>query len=235
MIRFRPLLWPTLFTVPAILVLVGLGTWQLQRLEWKLGLIANIESRTGLAPLPLPPNAALDSAALEYRPVTVRGRFRHDKEMHLIAASRRGNSGYQIITPLDRADGGTILVNRGWVPKEKVDPATRPQGQVAGEVTVTGLVRKTWHQGWFVPDNNPERNIWFFGDAPAMARHAGIEAPPLFIEADGAENPGGLPIGGQTRLKIPNDHLGYALTWFGFAIVLAVIYLVYHRREGRLG
>jgi surfeit locus 1 family protein len=235
MMRLRPLLWPTLFTVPAILVLIGLGTWQLQRLEWKLGLIANIESRTGLAPIPLPANATLDAEALEYRPVAVRGRFRHASEMHLIAASRRGNSGYQVITPLDRADGGTVLINRGWVPKEKKDPASRPEGQVAGEVAVTGLVRKPWHQGWFVPDNNAERNIWFFGDAAAMARHAGIEAPPLFVEADATANPGGLPLGGQTRLNIPNDHLGYALTWYGFAVVLAVIYVVYHRREGRLG
>jgi surfeit locus 1 family protein len=234
MARFRPLLWPTLFTVPAIVVLIGLGVWQLERLEWKLGIIANIESRTGLPPIALPPNDAIDPDALEYRPVTVRGRFQHEKEMHLIAASRRGNSGYQVITPLERADGGTVLVNRGWVPKEKVDPATRSEGQLPGEVTVTGLVRKPWHQGWFVPDNNPERNIWFYGDAQAMARHAGVDAPPVFIEADATENPGGFPIGGQTRLNIPNDHLGYALTWFGFAVVLAVIYFVYHRREGRL-
>lgn len=235
MARFRPLLWPTLFTVPAILVLIGLGTWQMQRLEWKLGLIANIESRSGLPPIALPSNATLDPDALEYRPVTVRGRFRHESEMHLIAASRRGNSGYQIVTPLDRVDGGTILVNRGWVPKEKKDSATRADGQVAGEVAVGGLIRKTWAQGWFVPDNNPARNIWFYGDAPAMARHAGVDAPPLFIEADASPNQGGLPIGGQTRLNIPNDHLGYALTWYGFAVVLAAIYLVYHRREGRLG
>ncbi len=234
MARFRPLLWPTLFTVPAIIALLGLGTWQVQRLQWKLGIIETIESRTKLSAIPLPANVSIDPAALEYRPVTVRGRFRHDKELHLIATTKRGNAGYQVIVPFDRADGGAILVNRGWVPTDKKDQATRREGLVEGEVTVTGLVRKAWHQGWFVPDNSLERNVWFFGDAAGMAKAAGVEVPPIFLDADATPNPGGLPIGGQTRLEIPNDHLGYALTWYGFAVVLAAIYFVYHRREGRI-
>ncbi len=232
--KFRPALWPTLFTIPALITLVALGTWQVERLAWKNGILATIEANTKLPAIPLPPNHGIDPQALEYRPVTVTGTFRHDKEVHLLATTKRGNTGYQVIVPLDRADGGTVLVNRGWVPTARRDPASRPESLTAGQVTVTGLLRKSWQQGWFVPDNEPSRNVWFYGDAEAMARHMGVTAPPVFVEADATPNPGGLPMGGQTRLDIPNNHLSYVLTWYGFALVLVVIYIAYHRREGRL-
>lgn len=231
---FRPALWPTLFTIPALITLIGLGTWQIERLKWKNSILATIEENASLPAIPLPPSDRIDAAALEYRPVTVTGTFRHDKEVHLLATTKRGNTGYQLIVPLDRADGGVVLVNRGWVPKEKKTAESRPESQPQGQVTVTGLLRKTWHQGWFVPDNEPVKNVWFYGDAEAMARHMGVNAPPVFIEADATPNPGILPMGGQTRLDIPNNHLSYVLTWYGFAVVLVVIYIAYHRREGRL-
>lgn len=230
---FRPAFWPTLFTIPAILVLLGLGTWQVQRLAWKNDIVARIQERLGQPPVPLP--AAPDADALEYRRVTVTGAFLHDREAHLIAASINGNAGYHVIVPLRRADGGHVLVNRGWAPQDRKAAETRRDGQVAGERAVTGVVRKPWRQGWFVPDNDPGRNVWFYGDAAGMARVMGVpDAPALFVDADATPNPGGFPIGGQTRVDIPNNHLSYAVTWYGFAIVLAVVYLFWHRREGRL-
>jgi len=232
-LAFRPALWPTLFTVPAILVLLGLGTWQVQRMAWKNDIVARIDQRLSAAPVPLP--ARLDDVdGWEYRRVTVAGRFLHDREQYLLANEKRGVSGYHVVTPLERADGGgAVLVNRGWVPPERKNPATRAEGQVAGPVSLTGVVRKPWHQGWFVPDNDVGKNIWFYGDAAAMAQAMKVTAPLFFIEVDAAPNPGRLPQGGQTRVDIPNNHLQYAITWYAFSIVLLAIYFVWHRKQGR--
>lgn len=230
---FRPALWPTVLTVPALLVLLALGTWQMQRLAWKTNLIQGMESRISAPAVDLPVGA-LDVGEWEYRRVRVSGRFLHDKEFHLLAVSRNGQHGYQIVTPLRRATD-VVLVNRGWVPRERKEAATRPAGQVAGDVTIAGVVRKPWGQGLFVPDNDSARNLWFFGDAAAMRRAAAISGPDLFVEAVAEPVPGGLPVGGQTRLDIPNRHLQYALMWYGFAVALAAIYVLWHRRERRDG
>lgn len=231
---FRPALWPTVFTIPALVVLVLLGTWQTQRLFWKRDLIATIERGIAADAVPLPAGL-LDAAAWAYRRVTVRGTFDFSREYHLIAHTERGNFGYHVVVPLRRADGaGWVLVNRGWVPPSHKDPATRAAGQIAGEVTVTGLVRQPWGQGWFVPENDTAKNIWYFGDAAGMLTASGITAAPaLFIEADAAPNPGGFPAGGQTRVRLPNNHLAYAVTWYSGAVVLAVIYVLWHRRRDR--
>src|SRR4051812_34029425 len=98
--KFRPALWPTLFTIPAIIVLLGLGTWQVQRLEWKLDLIHRIAARFDAPAVPLPA-AGVDVDAMEYRRVSVAGRFRHEAEVHLVATSVNGNAGYHVITPLE--------------------------------------------------------------------------------------------------------------------------------------
>lgn len=230
---FRPTFWPTVFSVPAVLLLIGLGIWQLQRLAWKEHIIETITARAGAEIAPLPPNGAIDPDALEYRRMRVSGRFLHDKEMHLLSHTYRGNFGYHLYTPLVRDDGsGILLINRGWVPAANKNPETRKDSQPERTVTVEGYVRKGWHQGWFVPDNDPGRNLWFYADIPAMAATAAVALPPVFIEA-GPTPEGTLPIGGQTRLDIPNDHLQYAVTWFGFAVLLVIIYILYHQRRER--
>ncbi len=232
--EFRPTLWPTLVAAPALLVLIGLGVWQLERLAWKRTLIATIEARLEAPAVALPAEVR-DPEAWGYRRVVVRGRFLHDREIHLFAHDRRGQLGYFVVTPLRRADGGFVLVNRGWVPAARKDPATRPAGQVEGPVEIEGIVRLPWRQGWFVPDNDPAENVWFWGDLEGMAAAAGIAAPALLVDAGPAPNPGGLPVGGQTKVRFRNDHLGYALTWFGLAAGLAVVYVLYHLRREASG
>ena len=234
---FRPTFWPTAFTIPALIVLLGLGTWQVQRLHWKEGLIADRTARTTAPPLALPAaGVPLSPAALtdlDFRHGTATGVFLHEREMYLAARTMGGSVGYQIVTPLQEADGSIVLVNRGWVPETRKDPAKRANGQVAGSVTVDGAIRTPGAQNWLQPDNQPAQNIWFWSDLPAMAAHAGV-APdklvPVFLEAGASPNPGGLPIGGQTKVKLPNDHLQYAITWYALAVGLAVIYVLYHRR-----
>jgi surfeit locus 1 family protein len=232
---FRPLLWPTVFTVPAVLLMLGLSVWQLERLQWKTALIAERTERTHAAPVALPKDGD-DLAAAEFRHVALQGSFLHDRELLLAARSHLGVAGYHIVTPFRLDDGTTVLVDRGWVPDNRKDPKTREQGQLAGTVTVDGLIRRPVAQGWLVPDNEPGHNIWFWFDLPAMARHAGITGPlaPVYVDAAKTPIPGGYPLGGETRIELPNDHLQYAITWFLLAVALIVIYLVFHHQRGRL-
>ncbi|MDH3594519.1 MAG: SURF1 family protein [Rhodospirillales bacterium] len=234
--RFRPAFWPTLFTLPMLATLIGLGTWQLQRLEWKQARIAERETRSIAPAIDLPREIA-DPQALEFRRVALTGRFLHAREMYLNGRTYKGQVGVHVVTPFVLSDGRGLLVDRGWVPMARKDPASRPDGQVAGIVTLEALLRSG---GWtgsrtFRPDNRPEENLWFWVDPVAMAAWAGLEDPvtALYAAAGAAENPGGLPVGGQTRVTLRNDHLQYALTWYALAVALAVIYGLYHRkREG---
>jgi surfeit locus 1 family protein len=215
-------------TLSSLLVLLALGGWQLQRLHWKTGLIEFREARIEAPPVPMPTDPTLtgsDGETLEFRRVTVTGRFLNDREIYL-AVLRLGKSAFDVITPLRRDDGTTVLVDRGWVPAAARAPARRAAGQIAGPTTVEGLARAGGRRGWFTPDNDPERNYWFWLDIPAMAAFAGVEAPPLVIEAGPAANPGGLPLGRDYRVDLPNDHLYYAVTWFSLAAALGVIYVL---------
>nr|XP_012637460.1 surfeit locus protein 1 isoform X3 [Microcebus murinus] len=175
----------------------GLGTWQVQRRKWKLNLIAELESRVLAEPIPLPADP-VELKALEYRPVKVRGHFDHSKELYMMPRtmvdpareaqeagriSSSAESGAYVITPFHCPDLGiTILVNRGFVPRKKVNPDTRRKGQIEGEVDLVGMVRLTETRKPFVPENNPERNHWYFRDLEAMARITG--ADPIFIDAN---------------------------------------------------
>lgn len=228
---FRPTLWLTVCALLGLTVLLGLGVWQVQRLLWKQDLIDTVTAQMAEPPVALP--ARIDDPAVwRYRRVTVTGTFLHDKEIHLIAHDGHGRLGYNVITPLVRQDGGgTVLVNRGWVSTDNKDPATRAEGQVSGVVTIDGIVRLPWRQGWFVPDNDVQANVWFWGDVTGMAAAAGVDAPALLVGADATANPGDLPVGGQTRVTFRNDHLQYALTWFALAICLVVIYVLFSRRR----
>ncbi len=228
--RFRPTLWPTLFTAPALIVLVGLGTWQVERLHWKEDLIAMREARSSAAPIALPGDDA-GPASFEFSRARVVGRFMNDKEMLLAARSLNGNVGFHVVAPFVEEDGRAILVDRGWIPLELKEPKSREAGEIEGITTVEGLLRGSQMPSWLVPDNRPEEGVWFYVDVPAMAKWAGLaRARPYFLEAGPAPNPGRYPIGGQSRIELPNNHLQYALTWYSFAVSLAVIYFLYHRR-----
>lgn len=226
----RPTLAISLVTLVALAILIGLGTWQLQRLHWKTDLLARIAAHRDAAPVPLPADIA-DLADWDYRPVTVTGHFL-DPQMPLAGRQHAGALGYQLVVPLERADGtGFVLVNRGWVPVDKLDPATRPDPAAAGEVMVTGLARVPPEPGWLAPANQPERNLWYSVDIAAMAAHAYLSrTAPVVVEA-GPTPEGDLPIGGQTVVNIPNNHLQYVFTWYAFAVVLAGIFIAYHWRR----
>jgi surfeit locus 1 family protein len=217
-----------------IAALLALGTWQIQRLHWKEGLIAEREAAVAAAPVPLP--ATLDAARdLDFHRVRAEGVFRHDREMQVNATDRTsGIGGYLVVTPLDLGDGRVVLVERGWVPRERRAAGSRIEGNVTGRVVVDGLLRLPQAKpGWFVPENDPARGEWFYIDPAAMARAAGVSALPYYVEAGPAPNPGNLPKGGQADTALRNDHLQYAITWYALAAALAVIYIVLIRRHAQ--
>lgn len=228
--KFKPQFWPTVFTVPAIVVMIGLGIWQVQRLLWKNALIAEISAKIEAPVIDLPIND-IDSETLDYRHVRLTGTFDHDKEIYLVAHSLRGNLGYHILTPMHLQDGRWVIVNRGWVPQNLRDGASRPEGQLKGVVTLTGVARKAQKQGWLVPDNDPANNTWFYVDPRQIGAALGIDVLPIVVVADKTDVPGIYPLGGQVRITIANNHLSYAITWFSLALVLAVIYVIWHLRR----
>ena len=236
--NFRPTFWPTVFTVPAVLLMLGLSVWQVQRLQWKEGLIAERTSRIGAPAMALPGDASLgvaDLANIEYRHVQAQGQFLNDKEIFLGARTFEGSAGYHVITPFRLADGRTVLVDRGWIPLDRKEAAKRSAGEIEGPTLVDGVIRLQGRQTWFVPDNRPDLDFFFWVDLPAMAKFAGLPNAEtrFYLEAGPVKNPGGFPIGGQTRIDLPNDHLQYAITWFALAAALIVIYVLYHRGLAR--
>lgn len=237
----RPRTLPVLVVgLVALAILLALGTWQVERLKWKEGLIATIAERTHAAPLPL---AEIEqqyrtTGDVEYSPVRAEGTFFHEGERHFFA-TWEGQSGFYVYTPLRLADGRFLFVNRGFVPYDRKDPALRSEGQVSGTAAVTGLARNPLSEkpSFVVPENQPEKNIFYWKDRDAMAQTAGLpagaEVLPFFVDADASPNPGGLPVGGVTIIDLPNNHLQYALTWYGLAAALAAVLGVWLFRRPR--
>jgi surfeit locus 1 family protein len=205
-------------------LLLGLSVWQLERRVWKLDLIDRVTQRVHALPAAAPGPAVwsrVSAAGDEYRRVRVTGRFLNDRETLVKAVTDLG-TGFWVLTPLTTAQGYTVLVNRGFVPQERRDPATRVAGQVAAETVVTGLLRMTEPRGAFLRLNQPPDDRWYSRDvvAIARARHL-VGVAPYFIDADATPVRGGLPVGGLTVITFPNNHLVYALTWLALALLLA--------------
>ena len=213
----------------ALGILLSLGTWQVQRLYWKEGLLAEIEARRHAPATNLAAIEALAKAGedVDYRTVRVAGTYLNNKERHFFA-TYEGRTGYYVYTPLQLADGEILLVNRGFVSFERKEPEMRKQGQLTGEQTVTGLARAKLLEkpSWAVPDNDVAKNIFYWKDLDVMASSVGLDPAkvvPFFVDADATPHDGGMPIGGVTQFDLPNSHLQYAVTWYGLAAALVVI------------
>ncbi|MGC2413504.1 MAG: SURF1 family protein [Stellaceae bacterium] len=234
---FRPHLAPTLITIPIVITCAALGVWQLQRLEWKRGLIAQRETALAAAPVALPRTLG-EARRLEFHPVFAAGVFFNDKEIILNAIGPKGAAGFDVLTPLREVDGRTLFVNRGFVPSTLKDRATRAADEPFGNIRIVGLLRLSSAQkpNWFVPDNRPKEGDWYWVDLGAMGAADGLaNVAPFYIDADATPNPGGWPKGGVTLPALPNNHLQYAITWFSLAAAALVIYFLSQRSLGGKG
>ena len=216
--RVKRLLLPAL-CITGLLLFAALGIWQVERLAWKLDLIARVDRQIHAPPVAVPTAGewqALNPQAIEYRHVAAAGGFRHDRETLVEALTERG-AGYWVLTPLVTRSG-TILVNRGFVPSDHADRRTRAAGNSDGPATIVGLLRRSEPRGRILRPNNPAASRWYSRDVLAIAQARGLgPVAPFFIDADAAPNPDGLPIGGLTVVVFRNTHLVYALTWFALA------------------
>lgn len=235
----RGLLVPVLFTASALAVLIALGTWQLERKAWKEALIATVNARlaAGPAELPRPEQwAGLKPADAEYRRVKFRADFRHDLEA-LVQATKSAfrddvsGIGYWVFTPT-QVSGKAVLVNRGFVPENRRDPASRPEGQVPA-MDVIGVLRWPEPRGRFTPADEPGRNLFYARDPASIARAKSLDAAPFYIEQEAPVPPGGWPHPSPLQVRLPNDHLQYAITWFGLAAVLIGVFAVWFRGRRR--
>lgn len=199
----------------------ALGTWQVKRLFWKLDLIERVEQRVHAPATDAPGPAAwakVTQQTDEYRHVRLSGTYLPIFNT-LVQATTALGSGYWLVTPLRLADGSTVLVNRGFVPKRASIGASTP----AGTVEIDGLLRISETGGGFLRKNSPVTQQWYSRDVAAIAKsHMLDNAAPYFVDAkEKSETAADAPVGGLTVISFPNSHLVYALTWFALALMVA--------------
>jgi len=245
--RRRGLFVPALFTIVGLVLLIGLGVWQLERKAWKEGLVDQITRRMNTAPVPLPPPdrwSSLDAAHDEFTRVTFPAVFENDREALVFAGASAfrpdtSGPGYWVFTPARLADGARVAVNRGFVSEANKDPATRAAGLIKDSVDIIGVLRWPERAGIFTPAGEPARNLWFARDQIAIAAAKGWgNVAPFYVEQEAPAPPGGLPQPGKITVNLPNNHLQYAITWFGLAVVLAAVFISFvrsRRREPKAG
>jgi surfeit locus 1 family protein len=242
-LRSAGVLWAAIAMIPALILLFGLGTWQMQRKSWKDALVTRIDARITAPPVTIEEAERQRRATgdIEYLRVRASGRFLNDQERYFYAPDQRLGPGYHVYTPLVVREAAgcrdVVWVNRGFVTDAVKSPENRRAGQIEGETAVVGLVRLPQEAGLFTPSNDAKRNLWFWRDLPALWASLGAQeipcslgaAPYLFTIDAQAEpaNPGGWPKGGTTIVSIPNRHLEYALTWYGLALTLLGVYAAY--------
>ncbi|MFZ5525668.1 MAG: SURF1 family protein [Pseudomonadota bacterium] len=206
--------------------LIAMGTWQVHRRAWKLDLIERVTQRVN-APAEAAPGPSqwpgISKAEHEYRHVRLTGTYLHEQESLVQASTVRG-AGFWVLTPLRTPDGSLVMINRGFVPPEFKERATRESCNPTTQVAVSGLLRLSEPGGGFLRDNDPAAGRWYSRDVPAMAQaHKLSGVAPYFIDADAGLSPEvtGAPVGGLTVLSFPNNHLVYAITWYTLALMVA--------------
>ncbi|XP_077986753.1 surfeit locus protein 1-like [Glandiceps talaboti] len=214
-----------------------LGTWQVKRRKWKLGLLRDLHMRTTADPIELPTDPD-ELKALEYRRVKIKGVFDHSKEIYVSPRtlnkpggekegggliSSGGQSGAWVVTPFRCTDLGiNILVNRGWVPRDRINPESRPQGQIKDEVEIVAIIRCHEKRPTFSPENDIARNRWLYRDVYAMSKYAGTE--PIYVDANLESTIPGGPFGGQTRVNLRNEHWQYIITWYSLCAATTLMW-----------
>lgn len=226
---FKPGKPLTITVAAAFFILVALGSWQACKIGPKTALIDSITAGLAAEPMPLPVHLD-DPGAVAYRRVTFDGRMSTAEPVRVFGTNLDGAPGYYLYKPVTREFGRAVLVNFGWIPmEEKALPALPTD-----EVTISGVLMLSAEAGSFTPANNPEGGTWFTANVFELGAHFGLGAKDFYhfrVFADHIGGPGVLPLGGQVRVDIPNDHVEYMLTWYGIAAGLIGVYGVYGRKK----
>lgn len=243
--RRRGIIIPLIFVLVSVAGLIWLGTWQLERLHWKEGLIAELESKLSAKPTDLPPRerwARLPAAENEFRRVAFPAEFLPGEEAlvyssgSLLRPDAKG-PGYWVFSPARLLGGSVVVVNRGFVPEGKQDPKTRAEGVPKGVIEIVGAMRWPGARGEFTPADEPAKNLWFARDIASMAAEKkwGTVAP-FYVDQEAPPALGGFPKVGPLTPSLPNSHLQYAVTWYGLALVVLIsaLFFLRARRSGRV-
>lgn len=217
----RRLLFLLIFGVTGLGVLLTLGIWQVQRLSWKEALLADIDARIAAPPVALP--ADPDPQRDRYLPVAVSGRIGQG-EVHVLVSVKQVGAGYRIIAPLTTDSGRRILLDRGFVPLVAKDAP-----RAIGPMRIVGNLHWPDEIDDYTPANDLAENIWFSRDVPTLAAH--LDTEPVMIVARAPTDPDVTPLPVDSA-GIPNDHLQYAVTWFGLAVVWVAMTLYFLIRPG---
>lgn len=228
----RSVVTASAFAAIGFAILCGLGIWQVERLQWKEKLIADLNARVSVPPVPLP--AAPEQAADEFRRVRVRVQFAPGEQalVYTPGSALRPDvpgAGYWVMAP-GKSERGTVVVNRGYVaPNARGNAGAAP----VGDVEIVGTLRWPEEGTYFTPRDEPANNVWYRRDpvSIAAAKNWGAVAP-FYIEQEAPQLPG-APKAGPLVVKLPNNHLQYAITWFGLAGALAAVYFVWLRSHLR--
>ncbi len=230
----------TVMALVGIVILCGLGVWQLDRKVWKEDLIGRLNARLSHEPQDLPPRSSwpqLHQDGEEFRRVVFPAEFLDGEEALVYTADSPlrpdvKGPGYWVFAPARLAGGSIVLVNRGFVPPEQKDPAQRGEVTPHGIVDVVGVMRWPEARGMFTPADDTKKNIWFLRDSKSMADFKKwATAAPFYIDQEGPTPAGGWPKPGKLEVRLPDDHLQYAITWFGLALALAGVYIVWLARR----
>jgi surfeit locus 1 family protein len=223
--RLRLLLWPGMMAAAMLAVLLGLGTWQVQRLHWKRALLAQIAHAEAAPAAPMPRDPE------PFTKVQVTGRLRGDLSASYGAEVRDTAAGPQLgtalIVPLELEDGDDVLVERGWIPEQRARAIALPNG----DVTVEGYVRPGDTPGLFSARDNPATRQFYTLDPAAMGAALGLpRVAPFILVAMGPTPPERYPDPAKHLPQPPNNHLSYAITWYGLAVALVVIFVLWARK-----
>ena len=233
-IYFKPSVWLTIFALPSFLILIILGSWQVQRLSWKSDLISNYNNNFQQAPITVK-ELLKDRKNNKFRRTVIYGEYDHANEIQIIGKTYEGNAGFHIITPFILENNEIIYINRGWVPKKYADKKTRKFSLLEDKVRVVGLVRLPQKKGYFVPENEPENGFWFTIVPQEINKHLNISAEnEFYIDELNIDEKLKLPMPANGNVQIPNNHLQYAVTWYSLALGLLIVYFAWHRQNGFL-
>jgi len=231
---------PTTLVLAAVATLIALGTWQIQRKAWKEALIETLDQRLSAAPTPLPPRASwggLQKLQDEFRHVRFSAQLLPETEAFVFTSGSGLRSdvtgpGYWVFALARSADGSLLAINRGFVPQDRKEAIARSMNQAGGPIDMIGVMRWPEPRSYFSPHGDAGRNLWFVRDHLAIAaargwHQRGGELAPFFIDLEAPIPPGGWPRPGVLKANLRNEHLQYAITWYGLAVVLIIMFAVW--------